>query len=92
MSSKARGLVDKGIDKAEPAGLKALDGIRNIKEEIRAKLSCPFGIFGDSGGETGQAPKVSWQEPAGATEDRLRIDALEISALPVEEPDEIFDS
>ena len=82
MNSKVRKFMDKGIDKLEPGGLKALDGIRNLGDGVKeklSKLSSPFFVGSDD--ETKWAP---------GTEARLEIDALEIcSMLPDDEPDEI---
>lgn len=82
MNSKVRKFMDKGIDKLEPAGLKAMDGIRNVTVDVKEKinkLSSPFFIGSDE--ETKWAP---------GTEARLEIDALEIcSMLPDDGPDDL---
>lgn len=83
MNSKVRKFMDKGIDKLEPAGLKAMDGIRNVTDEVKekiGKLSSPFWIGSDE--ETKWAP---------GTEARLEIDALEICSMLADEgPDELM--
>ena len=66
-------LRNQGIDKLEPAGLKAMDGIRNVTDDVKEKinkLSSPFFIGSDE--ETKWAP---------GTEARLEIDALEICSM-----------